>query len=96
MKDPDYLKTQTQPSPFSLAENVNYMKKVYDETKINEHLYIFLRYAKLTTSGMKRLRAMFRQVSPVKKQNYKNLDKDGEDNMHNLKIYFGCVTFLIK
>ena len=64
------------------------MKKVDDETKINEHLYIDLRYAKLTTSGMKRLRAKFRQVSPVKKQNYRNLDKDGEDYMHNLEIYF--------
>ena len=54
LKDPDYLKAQTQPSPFSLAENVDFMKKEHDETKINEHLYIDLRYAKLTTSGMKR------------------------------------------
>ena len=54
MKDPDYLKAQTQPSPFSLAENVDFMKKEHDETKINEHLYIDLRYAKLTKSGMKR------------------------------------------
>ena len=86
LKDPDYLKAQTQPSPFSWAENVDFMKKEHDETKINKHLYIPLRYAKLTTSGMKRLRAMFRQVSPVKKQNYRNLDKDGEDYMHNLRI----------
>ena len=27
LKDQDYLKAQTQPSPFSLAENVDYMKK---------------------------------------------------------------------
>ena len=54
LKDPDYLKAQTQPSPFSLAESVDLMKKENDETKINNRLYIDLRYAKLTTLGMKR------------------------------------------
>ena len=68
LKDPDYLKAQTLPSPFSWTENVDYIKKKHDEPKINERLYIDLRYAKLTTSGMKRFKKSYVMPSLVCKK----------------------------
>ena len=56
-----------------------------DELKRNERLYIEIRYAKMSTSNMKRSSAVFRL-----KKNYKNLDS--EDYAHNLKVYFGFVS----
>ena len=85
LQDLEYLKAQIPPGPFTSAENVDqYMKSEVDELEKNERLYIEVRYAKMTSSNMKRSSPLFRL-----KKNYKKLDS--EDYAHSLKIYSGCV-----
>ena len=61
LKDLEYLKAQTPPGPFTSAENVDqYMKDKVDEVERNERLYIEIRFAKMSTSNMKRSSAVFR------------------------------------
>ncbi len=68
----EYLKAQIPSGPFTSAENTDqYMKAEVDEVKKNERLYIEVRYAKMTTSNMKRSSAVF-----CFKQNYKKLDSE--------------------
>ena len=60
LQDLDYFKEQTSLGPFTSAENVDqYMKSEIDEIKRNECLYIKVRYAKMSTSNMKRSSAVF-------------------------------------
>ena len=48
-----YLKADITPSPFISANNVDEcMKAEVDEEKKNEHLYIEVMYAKMTTSNI--------------------------------------------
>ena len=61
MQDLDYLKAQIPPGPFTSAEDVDqYMKDNTDEAEKNERLYNEIRYAKMSTSNMKRSSAVFR------------------------------------
>ena len=55
-----YLKAEIAPSPFTSANNVDEcMKAEVDVEKKNEHLYIEVMYAKMTTSNMKTSSAVF-------------------------------------
>lgn len=87
LRDLEFLKIQTPPGPFTSAEELdNYMNLdgIADEEK-NERLYIEVRYAKSSTSNMKRSSPVFRL-----KKNYKKLEN--EDYAHNLRLYFGCIN----
>ena len=87
LRDLDFLKTQSPPGPFTSAEEVDkYLSNdSVTESEKNQRLYIEIRYAKLSTSNMKRSSAIFKL-----KKNYKNLDND--DYAHNLRLYFGCLS----
>ena len=56
----------------------------YEEPERKKRLYIEVRYAKHSTSNLKRFN-IFRL-----KKNGKMLDS--EDYIHNLKVYFGCIN----
>ena len=88
LQDLEFLKAQTPPGPFTSADEVEkYMKDEVDvdEAEKNERLYVEVRYAKMSTSNMKRSSAVFRL-----KKNYKKLESD--DYAHNLRVYFGCIN----
>ena len=87
LSDLQFLKAQNPPGPFTSADEVDaFMKNtMVSEKDKNTRLYTEVRYAKLSTSNMKRSSVVFRL-----KKNYQRLCS--EDYAHNLKLYFGCVT----
>lgn len=87
LNDLKYLKSQNPTGPFTSVEEVdNFMKNSnLSDAEKNHRLYIEVRYAKMSTSNMKRSSALFRL-----KKNYANLSC--EDYAHNLRLYFGCVN----
>ena len=87
LNDLTFLKAQNPHGPFTSVEDVDeFMKNsTISEAEKNHRLYIEVRYAKLSTSNMKRSSVLFRL-----KKNYKNLIS--EDYAHNLRLYFGCVN----
>ena len=87
ISDLQFLKTQDPPGPFTSADEVDsYMRNQrISDTEKNQRLYSEVRYAKLSTSNMKRSSVLFRL-----KKNYKNLCND--DYATNLKLYFGCIN----
>ena len=85
LKDLAFLKTQNPPGPFSCSEDVDKFMQASTEPLRNKRLYHEVRYAKYSTSNMKRTSIIFRL-----KKNAKNLDS--EEYAHNLKTYFGCAN----
>ena len=80
-----FLKTQNPPGPFCSSEEVDQFMQDSTEPLRNKRLYHEVRYAKHSTSNMKRNSMIFRL-----KKNAKNLDS--EEYAHNLKTYFGCTN----
>lgn len=85
LRDLKFLKTQNPSGPFTSADEVNSNMSNTTFTERSERLYIEVRYAKSSTSNMKKSSAVFKL-----KKNYKRLDT--EDYAHNLKLYFGCIN----
>ena len=87
LRDLDFLKAQDPPGPFSSAEEVDTLMRmdVMAEEEKNKRLYIEVRYAKYSTTSIKRASTLFRL-----KASSKNLDS--EDYAQNLRVYFGCIN----
>ena len=60
LKDLAFLKTQTPPGPFCCAEDVDRFMQASTEPVRNKRLYTEVRYAKHSTSNMKRSSNIFR------------------------------------
>ena len=85
LKDLEYLKKQTPSGPFISSDDIDLFMSTYEEPERRKRLYIEVRYAKHSTSNLKRSNNIFRL-----KKNGKMLDS--EDYVHNLKVYFGCIN----
>ena len=86
MRDLEFLKLQNPPGPFTSVDEVDeFMKNTnISESDRNHRLYVEVRFAKASTSKMKKTSSVFRL-----KNQHKTLDS--EDYVHNLRLYFGCV-----
>ena len=86
LEDLEFLRRQQPPGPFTSAEEVDEFMAMteIDEEERQIRLYIEVRYAKMSSSGMKRSCNIFRLMKDHKKL-------ESFDYAHNLKTYFGCV-----